>query len=335
VIRQEWLQPAANGPACGPNLEYDQDFLALEDASRGRPEQQYGDKIIPATEPVWDDVVERAAALLDRSRDLRIAHLLTRGLVKTRGLIGLRDGLRLVQGLVANLWDSLNPPLQSEDEPDPVVRANSIAVLADSDGLVRDVRQADFLRSPAVTLAVRDVERILDPAGGAAEALLTPAQLRLAIRDSIVADAAAFNEIGESVDAIDQIGRIVAERLDASLTPDLAPLRKVLTAGGRLIAEVRAELDGTPVAADASETAVSVGETAAVLGVGEIRSREDAHRALERVCEFLARNEPTNPAPLLIRRAQRVMTMPFLDIIRELVPEAVGQVENIAGVRQP
>jgi hypothetical protein len=38
---------------------------------------------------------------------------------------------------------------------------------------------------------------------------------------------------------------------------------------------------------------------------------------------------------LLIRRAQRVMTMPFLDIIRELVPEAVGQVENIAGMRQP
>jgi len=43
------------------------------------------------------------------------------------------------------------------------------------------------------------------------------------------------------------------------------------------------------------------------------------------------RNEPTNPAPLLIRRAQRVMTMPFLDIIRELAPEAAGQVENITG----
>ena len=66
-------------------------------------------------------------------------------------------------------------------------------------------------------------------------------------------------------------------------------------------------------------------------GVGDIRSREDALRALERVCDFLARNEPTNPAPLLIRRAQRVMTMPFLDIIRELAPDAAGQVETITG----
>jgi type VI secretion system protein ImpA len=49
------------------------------------------------------------------------------------------------------------------------------------------------------------------------------------------------------------------------------------------------------------------------------------------VCEFLARNEPTNPAPLLIRRAQRIMTMPFLDIIRELAPDATGQVETITG----
>jgi type VI secretion system protein ImpA len=67
--------------------------------------------------------------------------------------------------------------------------------------------------------------------------------------------------------------------------------------------------------------------------VGDLRSREDALRALDRVCDFLNRNEPTNPAPLRIRRAQRIMTMPFMDIIRELAPDATGQVETITGAR--
>jgi type VI secretion system protein ImpA len=86
---------------------------------------------------------------------------------------------------------------------------------------------------------------------------------------------------------------------------------------------------------DGPARAAAAGDDArTVVGVGDIRSREDAIRALERVCDFLARNEPTNPAPLLIRRAQRVMTMPFLDIIRELAPDAAGQVENITGTSQ-
>ena len=71
--------------------------------------------------------------------------------------------------------------------------------------------------------------------------------------------------------------------------------------------------DGAP-AADRARSATSA-------------RREDALRALDRVCDFLGRSEPTNPAPLLIRRAQRLMTMPFMDIIRELAPDSTSRVE--------
>jgi type VI secretion system protein ImpA len=112
-------------------------------------------------------------------------------------------------------------------------------------------------------------------------------------------------------------------------------LRKALMIGGKLIDAVRAELAGQAQGAvDAEGPAIAGSAPSSVAGVGEIRSREDAHRALERVCEFLARNEPTNPAPLLIRRAQRVMTMSFMEIVRDLIPDAAGQVENLAGTRE-
>jgi type VI secretion system protein ImpA len=276
--------------------------------------------------------VKRASTLLDRSRDLRIVLLMTRGLARTEGLPGLRDGLGLARDLLANFWEPLHPGLEFDGEPDPVLRTNALTGFADSDGLVRDVRQAAFLRSPLGTFTIRDVEQILDPAGGAPEKPVTPEQLRAAVSDAIVADAGALAEAGECIDALDRIRAIVLEHLEPSQAPDLAPLRKTLQLAGDLVTNMRNKLRGQ---ADGEAPAATGGvEGRGVVGVGDIRSREDAIRALERVCDFLARNEPTNPAPLLIRRAQRVMTMQFLDIIRELAPDAAGQVESITGTNQ-
>lgn len=52
-----------------------------------------------------------------------------------------------------------------------------------------------------------------------------------------------------------------------------------------------------------------------------------------RVAEFLENSEPTNPAPLLIRRSVRLMQMGFIDIVRELSPESIAQIENITGTK--
>ena len=67
-------------------------------------------------------------------------------------------------------------------------------------------------------------------------------------------------------------------------------------------------------------------------GPAPIRSREDAVRELERVCAWLERHEPANPAPLLIRRAQRLLQMGFIDILRDLAPEGMSSIEKIAGL---
>ena len=56
---------------------------------------------------------------------------------------------------------------------------------------------------------------------------------------------------------------------------------------------------------------------------------------LDRVCDYLDRHEPTNPAPLLIRRAQRLMTMNFLEIVREMAPEGLDSLQKITGVAPP
>jgi type VI secretion system protein ImpA len=128
------------------------------------------------------------------------------------------------------------------------------------------------------------------------------------------------------VQAAQAIAATLDQRLGASRSPDLVPLLKLMQcvaeAGQRTQA---AALVGADVPAGAAAFAGS--------GVASdgLQTRDDAIRLLQRVSDWIERNEPSNPAPLLIQRAQRLMKKSFVDIIRDLVPEGLGQIEKLAG----
>ena len=66
--------------------------------------------------------------------------------------------------------------------------------------------------------------------------------------------------------------------------------------------------------------------------VGAIESRNDALRAIDMVCEYLERTEPTNPAQLLLRRARRLVNKNFVELVRELAPESLNEVARVMGI---
>jgi type VI secretion system protein ImpA len=55
---------------------------------------------------------------------------------------------------------------------------------------------------------------------------------------------------------------------------------------------------------------------------------------LENVCKFIEQSEPSNPAPLFIRRAQRLLSRSFLEIIQDLAPDSLGQIQKLAGIEE-
>ena len=63
----------------------------------------------------------------------------------------------------------------------------------------------------------------------------------------------------------------------------------------------------------------------------DIRTREEALLMIDKLITYFERNEPTNPAPLLIKRARRLVSMSFVDIIKDMAPESLKQIETIAG----
>jgi len=64
---------------------------------------------------------------------------------------------------------------------------------------------------------------------------------------------------------------------------------------------------------------------------GAVSSREDVVRLLDRMCDYFERHEPSSPIPLLLKRCKRLVSANFLDIVRDVAPDAVSQVENLRG----
>ncbi|VAW53117.1 Uncharacterized protein ImpA [hydrothermal vent metagenome] len=62
-----------------------------------------------------------------------------------------------------------------------------------------------------------------------------------------------------------------------------------------------------------------------------MNSREDVIKALDMACNYFKQNEPSSPVPLLLQRAKRLVSMDFMDIIRDLTPAGVTQAEDIGG----
>lgn len=322
------LQPIEGplGP-CGPDLEQDPEFFQLERAAEGKPETQFSQ----AVPPNWEDVRLRAESILQRSRDLRAAVLWTRAGVGQHGFRALAQGLRLVHGLLESFWDQLHP---LPDEGDPYARMNALALLPDTTALLGDLRRGLLFRSPGVgELRVRDVEvalRLLAPRQG--ESAPSREQIGQMLADAARTDAALRASARNALSHLQALAGIAASHATAdSPPPDWKPLQRLLEGiEGLMLAHVDVAAPATQAVPAQAATAAPAGAVRP-LGAG-VNSREDALRAIDLVCEFLERTEPTNPAPLFLRRARRLISHSFLELVKELAPEALAEVARVVGV---
>lgn len=324
-----WSDAVADQPPCGPSLDYDPDFLALESAARGSAEQQYGSTIVPAQPPDWRSVAASAASLLGRSKDLRVLVLWTRAMTHLEGLAGTACGLEAIAALVKAHWAHVHPML--DEDGDPFVRMNAIAALSERGGLLLELRNSAFLQKRNLKLSLRDAEQLLKSTLSHLDNGLTREQLLAALADD-------FSQSGEQTRALLRCRTALLDlrtellaRLQPSQLPDLLGLEDLFAT----LAD--ATLDGASVRTPPAESGgdqASPPTAAPSAAHGGIHSRNDACQALERVCAWLEANEPSNPSALLIRRAQRMMGMSFLDVIREFAPENLSHFEIVTTGRQ-
>jgi type VI secretion system protein ImpA len=330
INSEQFLSPISAGQPAGPNLEYEAAFTELERAAQGRAEQRMGDSIVPAEPPDWVVVIERATSLLERTRDLRVAVHLALALLHRHGYAGFVEGLELAQRMLETFWPTAHPELDPEDDDDPTMRSTALAALG-TPGVVQTLRSLPLIQTRALgAVSMRDIQALSSDAPTLDAATVERAFQEVEL-PALVETTQTVQRCRDAVSRIDA----VFEAHTGSRGPDLTPLTQVLrdifrTLGPRLQARQESDEDASPELDDSKSDGSSRGPSLS----GEIRSREEVVRAIDKICAYYARFEPTSPLPLLLERCRRLVSSSFVEIIKDLAPDSVARVESLGG-KQP
>lgn len=330
------LKPISEELPSGSDLEYDPAYMALDAAARPKAEQQFGDTVIPAVEPEWRSLIGSATDLLQRTKDVRVAVLALRAATRTQGIAGFSLGLTLLLELLERFWDTMHPQLDADDNNDPTMRLNALAPLGDSNNgciVLRDLYDCTIGTSREVGLVrVRDIAIAHNKlAAGSGDPGYSAGQIEGALQDIHAAEPALLEAAINSAAAVQKLQSIIEEKTGRADTVDFKPLRSIT----QLLRQVCQTATGTSAEADGQDagdrTAQGAGGTGGGAIRGEINSRQDALLMLDKVISYLERTEPGNPAPLLIKRAKRLVGVSFMDIMADLAPDAVTSIQIVTG----
>lgn len=336
-----WLVGVSEAEPCGPDLEYDNDFLALTQAAAGKPETQFA----PAEPPDWRGVFSQAEALNTRTRDLRVANLWLRARLRLEGFATLAPGLRLFEQLLVRWWDELHP---RPEDGDAFARVNVLGELTSLACTLGDVRASLVLNDRSIgQITVRDIEIALgDLTPRDDESVPSRGQIESMLADAVGSSPKVSTQATDALAALDALNDCLSSRLGYGELPDFSALRAMLDGVAAVSPRpVNIEASADDLAGMLNDLGIDDRNTGGNAdspaparrnrgggGLGTIESRADAVRAIDLVCAYLEKNEPTNPAADLLRRAQRLIDRNFLQLVREFAPDAVNEVARMLGV---
>jgi len=293
------LQPLNARDPCGPSLEYDAEYAVLLSRMSPRGDAQYGQFVGTPEAPNWAEIERDCRRLLLRTRDINLFVWLCRARTRVAQAAGLAQSLVVLSEVLERWPDAVHPQLVVEGERDPAVRANALAALADPDGLLGDVREIVVAANAARHLTVREIERAwsvprLADAPSPESVAQQLAQLRLAANGD--ADA-PVNLLSQALRAIRQIADWAARQLGGD-APSLQALIDLLKPFDEIDVIRRTE-------------PVSSREGTAHPSLSGLASRDEVLRAIRIAREWFENHEPSSPAAVLLKQAERMVGQRF------------------------
>jgi len=347
------LQPISAEQPCGPDLSYDPRYDELENLLKGKPEVEIGSVVKPAEPPDWAALKSKSVEFLGAAKHLRPAVILACAALRVEGLPGFRDGVKVLRGLLENFWGDLHPLLDPEDNHDPQQRLNILGGLtaprnpgSDVSGwlqVVEYLHQAPFCRPRGVapvsleTLTGADAPAPAAAEGAEAKPRLDPASLGSQIRSADPAEIAASHAaVTEALEAVEAIDSFLSSTIGAGGSISFDELTSTLKQMAKTIGSYLPGAEG----GEAGASAGGAGETGGAGGggvpiSGSIRSRDDVVRMLEKICDYYRQVEPGSPVPFILRRAQKLAVMNFIDAVQELNLATPEQLKPAMGSAVP
>jgi len=305
----------------------------------------------PSIESARSEVVSLAGQLLTESgKDIRVVQHLTLAWIGQSGIAGLEAGFRLVDELFEQYGVLVHPQPDEDDPADVSARAMVISEMLSGLGFVNALRECVILVATGVgRFTGRDAEVIDgslddDRSDGA----------RSAQHIHAISQALALTEPGDQANSknillqrveeisrcLEVIGKVSGRFSVGALHGDRVP-RLLLRIKAHLEDALEMELSafegveavnliGFPKNEASSDEVIRAASGSCVL-----RNRNDARTLILEISKFLEETEPGHPAPLFLRRAERLLrAKDFFAIIRDMTPDVISELERITGHRE-
>lgn len=314
-------------------MSNDPAFNELETILKGKPEVEVGSLKKPAEPPDWSSLKGKCMEFLGRSKDLRVAMMLCGSLLKTGGLVGFRDGVQFLRGLLEQYWPTVYPLLDPTDNNDPTQRLNILSALTMPLGspaisgwltILGHLSAAPICQpkgEPPVTFDhLEAAKRMAQVGEGTAAVVPNLVKLSARIRDAGAEPVTAQHQaLQQALEAVRGINQFLTSTLGAAKTISFSDLEQTLK---QMLAQLQPYLPGGTAESGATsspaEGDAAKAEVAGITVRGSIRSRDQVVQAIDSICEYYRQVEPSSPVPFLLRRAQKLVRMDFVQTMQEL-----------------
>ena len=264
---------------------------------------------------------------------------------------GFLDGVKLVKGFLENLWDQFYPRLDPEDNNDPTIRINILKGF-DGDSSSSDLYKFKLrLREvPLLTnskrvgrFSYRDIQiargeiQPAVPKEGQTGSPPDPGMIAAAFEDTATAELqATCLGAGRNRNVLEGINGALAAKIGAGVGPDFTGIVRLVTQITQAMDEPLAKRGVAAAAPEGVRDSLAEGSGPTGVAIsGQIASRQDVIRVLDKICEYYARYEPNSPVPIFMQRAKRLVDMNFVDLIKDLAPEAMPKIDIFTGTTAP
>ena len=319
------LQPVAADAACGVDLEYTQ-LLAAIDAYR-----LFGSDVPLAADTDWRALRDKTLEALAQSHDLRVLAHLAAALVRIDGLNTFCSVITVADRWLGEHWSEVFPRI----DEDAILRRNALNSFADRMAILDAVRRTPVLSHRQMgSFSLRDLELAmgqLTPVDADAKAP-NLAQIEATLAGTPPPELAQLSgALQAGMSSLRNIVATMQTRGGFESAPDFDALLRPLSRIDKLLTDhIPGSAANEPTADGASNEDTPAMSTGSVT---DIKSRQDAIRALDAVSAYFRSHEPSSPVPMFLERAKRLVSKTFMEVLADIAPDSLSQAKLIGGIK--
>lgn len=329
---------------CGANLEDEVEFDSFLQLAKGTEARYDGKNELPAEPPEWRNIKKEAITYLKKTKDIKLVCILAQSVLNTEGIVKFEQCLSGLCDLLQENWENVYP-LLDEDDGDAMERISALGLLLDYAFVLKVIRAIPITHSKVLgKITLIDIDRLNDTSRKPLDSDLNEVQVKAIFKDSNSEEnTEAFNAVNNCVLHLNKIHGVFVENAGNENSPSFEPLLKLF----KQIADVYSKYTDIAIEStvienqelevqDINEVEAAVNESRMTNSQSidnvKLKSREDVEKSIDIICDYFAEYEPSSPIPILLTRAKKLVHLSFIDIVKEIAPDAISQVNKLGGL---